>query len=74
MKRSLIDILDFSVDEIEELLATAKDNAALRAAKYALSGMVPIVGSTVSGSLSILFGSLSEARALCAKSFAVAKV
>jgi stage III sporulation protein AE len=36
----------------------------LRAAKYALSGTVPIVGSTVSGALSTLFGSLSEARAV----------
>lgn len=49
---------------MQSFLATAKDNAALRAAKYALSGSIPIVGSTVSGALSTLLGSLSEARAI----------
>ncbi len=49
---------------MQSFLATSKDNAALRAAKYALSGSIPIVGSTVSGALSTLLGSLSEARAV----------
>ncbi len=49
---------------MQSFLAVSKDNAALRAAKYALSGSIPIVGSTVSGALSTLLGSLSEARAV----------
>ena len=49
---------------MQSFLAASKDNAALRAAKYALSGTIPIVGSTVSGALSTLIGSLSEARAV----------
>ncbi len=49
---------------MQSFLATSKDNAALRAAKYALSGSIPIVGSTVSGALSTLLGSLSEVRAV----------
>lgn len=49
---------------MQSFLATSKDNAALRAAKYAISGSIPIVGSTVSGALSTLVGSLSEARAV----------
>jgi len=48
---------------MQSFLATAKDSAALRAAKYALSGTIPIVGSTVSGALSTLTGALTEAGA-----------
>ena len=44
---------------LQSVLSSAKDSAALRAAKYAVSGSIPIVGSTVSGALSTLFGSLS---------------
>ena len=46
---------------LQTILSSAKDSAALRAAKYAVSGSIPIVGSTVSGALSTLFGSLSYA-------------
>jgi stage III sporulation protein AE len=49
---------------MQSFLAVSKDSAALRAAKYALTGTIPIVGSTVSGALSTLIGSLAEARAV----------
>lgn len=48
---------------MQSFLASSKDGAALRAAKYAISGSIPIVGSTVSGALSTLTGALAEARA-----------
>ena len=49
---------------MQSFLAAARDSAALRAAKYALSSSIPIVGSTVSGALSTLSGALSEASAV----------
>ncbi len=44
---------------LQSVLSGAKDSAVLRAAKYAASGSIPIVGSTVSGALTTLFGSIS---------------
>lgn len=44
---------------MQSVVATASDSAYLRAAKYAASGMIPVVGSTVSGALSTLAGGLS---------------
>ena len=38
----------------QTLISSSRDGLALRSAKYALSGMIPIVGSTVSGTLSLL--------------------
>lgn len=49
---------------MQSFLATASDSAVLRAAKYAVSGSIPIVGSTVSGALATLSGSLREAGAV----------
>ena len=46
---------------MQSFLASAADGAVIRTAKYAISGAVPIVGSTVSGALSTLAGSLKEA-------------
>lgn len=43
-------------------LAAAGDGVALKTAKTALSGMIPIVGGTVSGTLSTISGSLSLVR------------
>lgn len=43
-------------------LASASDGVALKTAKTALSGMIPIVGGTVSGTLSVAAGSLSLLR------------
>lgn len=44
---------------MQSILASAQDTAALRAAKHAVSGSIPIVGSTVSGALATLSGALS---------------
>ena len=46
---------------LQGYIAGAADTAALRAAKYAASGLIPIVGGTVSGALSTLLSGLSYA-------------
>ncbi|MBQ3015380.1 MAG: hypothetical protein IJD79_01215 [Clostridia bacterium] len=38
----------------QTFVSASRDSLALRSAKYALSGMIPIVGGTVSGTLSLL--------------------
>jgi stage III sporulation protein AE len=38
----------------QNLIVASKDTVILRSAKYAISGMIPIVGSTVSGALATL--------------------
>ena len=44
---------------MQSIIAGAQDSAYLRAAKYAASGMIPVVGATVSSSLATLAGGLS---------------
>lgn len=44
---------------MQSIIAGAQDSAYLRAAKYAASGMIPVVGSTVSTALGTLVGGLS---------------
>ena len=44
---------------MQSVISGAADSAYLRAAKYAASGMIPVVGSTVSSALSTLAGGLS---------------
>lgn len=44
---------------MQSLVASASDGAYLKAARYAASGMIPIVGSLVSSSLAALAGGLS---------------
>jgi stage III sporulation protein AE len=44
---------------MQSVIAGAQDSAYLRAAKYAASGMIPVVGSTVSSALATLAGGLS---------------
>ncbi len=44
---------------MQSVISGARDSAYLRAAKYAASGMIPIVGSTVSGAMNTLAGGLS---------------
>ena len=48
---------------LQSILSSASDSAALRAARYAAGSSIPIVGSTVSAALSILFASASYAGA-----------
>lgn len=49
---------------LQGFIASSSDSVALRAAKYAASGMIPIVGGTVSGALSTLFSGLSYAKGI----------
>ena len=44
---------------LQTLVASAQDSLSIRAAKYMTTGLVPIVGSTVSGALSTLASGLS---------------
>ena len=47
---------------MQSVVASAKDSASLRAARYAASGLIPIVGSTVASALSTLAGGLAFAK------------
>lgn len=47
---------------MQSMISGAADSAYLRAAKYAASGMIPVVGSTVSSALATLSGGLSYVR------------
>jgi hypothetical protein len=47
---------------LQTLIDTASDSTAMRAARYAASGMIPVVGSTVSGALSTLAAGLTYAK------------
>ena len=49
---------------LQTLIASSADNAAMRAAKYAASGLIPVVGSTVSGAISTLASGLSYAKGI----------
>lgn len=49
---------------LQTLVASSADSAAMRAVKYAASGMIPVVGSTVSGAISTLATGLSYARGI----------
>lgn len=44
---------------MQSIITGAQDSAYLRAAKYAATGMIPVVGSTVSAALTTLTGGLS---------------
>ena len=44
---------------MQSLISSASDSAYMRAARYASSGLIPVVGSTVSGALGALVGGLS---------------
>lgn len=47
---------------LQTMLAGVADTASMRAARYAVTGLIPIVGNAVSGSLAALAGGLSYAR------------
>ncbi len=47
---------------LQTVVASAADSAAMRSVKYAASGIIPIVGGTVSGALSTLASGLSYAK------------
>lgn len=47
---------------LQTIIASAADSAAMRAAKYAASGLIPIVGTTVAGAISTLTAGMSYAK------------
>lgn len=47
---------------LQTVISSATDSAAMRAAKYAAQGIIPVVGGTVSGALSTLATGLSYAK------------
>jgi hypothetical protein len=58
---------------LQTLIASAADGAAIRAAKHLASGLIPVVGSTVSSALSTLAGGLGYAKGVvgCGSIFAI---
>lgn len=47
---------------LQSIVASAQDSITVRAAKYMASGVIPVVGSTVSGALSTLASGMSYAK------------
>ena len=59
------------VTSLQNVISSTQDSAYMRAAKYAASGMIPIVGSTVSSSLGTLAGGFSYIRSTVGVSFVI---
>ncbi len=53
-----------SVFTLQTLVASAVDSAAMRTAKYMATGLIPVVGSAVSGALATLASGLTYAKAI----------
>ena len=53
-----------AIFSLQTLVASAADSAAMRTAKYMASGLIPVVGSAVSGALATLASGLSYAKTL----------
>lgn len=53
-----------AVFSLQTLVASAADSAAMRTARYMASGLIPVVGSTVSGALATLASGLSYAKSI----------
>ena len=49
---------------LQTLVSSSADSATMRAARYVASGLIPVVGSTVSGALSTLASGLSYAKGI----------
>lgn len=47
---------------LQNLITSRADSGTIRTARYAISGMIPLVGNTVSGALGTLLGSVSYAK------------
>ena len=66
IKRSYIRIIGFvgvsvaALFALQTYIGASADGISLRAAKFAASGLLPVVGNTVSGALSTLIGGLSS--------------
>ena len=53
-----------AVFSLQTLIASAHDSAVMRTARYMASGLIPVVGSTVSGALATLAAGLSYAKSI----------
>lgn len=53
-----------AVFALQTVVASAADSAAIRAARYAASGLIPVVGSSVSGALSTIVSGLAYAKSI----------
>jgi stage III sporulation protein AE len=53
-----------AVFSLQTLISSAADSAAMRSAKYMASGLIPVVGATVSGALSTLAAGISYAKGI----------
>ncbi len=60
----IMTVLIGALFSLQSLIGSSADSAVMRSAKYALSGMIPIVGSTVSGALSTLAGGVAYAKGI----------
>jgi len=49
---------------LQSVIAVSADSAAIRSARYAITGTIPIVGNALSGALSVVAGGVSYARGL----------
>lgn len=49
---------------LQSVISISADSAAIRSAKYAITGTIPIVGNVVSGALGLVAGGVSYARGL----------
>ena len=49
---------------LQTLVASSSDSASMRAVKYAASGLIPVVGSTVSGAISTLASGVAYAKSI----------
>ena len=49
---------------LQSIITSSADSAVLRGTRYAISGTVPIVGSTVSGALGVVGGAVTYARGI----------
>ena len=58
----IISTVRAAIISIQSVVASAHDSALLRAARYAASGTIPIVGTTVASALGTLGGGLAVAR------------
>ena len=49
---------------LQSVISSSADSTAIRSAKYAIAGTIPIVGNAVSGALGLVFGGVSYARGI----------
>ena len=60
----ILTVLMGATFSLQSVISASADSALIRSAKYAVSNTIPIVGSAVSGALSIALGGVSYARGI----------